>query len=785
MPFAMADQPQSKIIEDNPIGNGLDAFRASFNTVCSGSDRTILRIPDALGQLDQEELRKLIRAFLRAAQNLPAADLLPATTRRGTLRSDLLRLELSLDSDDFDLDRIKPVLNAALADHLDDALIWDRVYDAVTEATPPPRPIASSLQQTPWLRNTGSFANSSEHRKYVDSVLKEELGPMYVDLRDFHKTYFGSVRNLETASKTFFEDCLEGSNPLFSNGWRGWPKEAKQDDVLSWFADFTEKLAAFAESYDSAPAYKRRPLAKPNKPIAGSVGKRKMDIGFVNDPSAGKHSRCHWSQILVPGELKSNPSADIPSDARLDLGRYAREVLAAQDTRRFVLGFTLCGSLMRIWVFDRLGGIASEQFDINKDGLRFVSTILGFLWMSEEELGFDPTIITANGQRFIEIKREGTTERLILDGVMKRARCIAGRATTCWKAHRYGDPDTQLVVKDSWQYPERDDEGRLLREATAKGVVYVARYYYHQTVRVRNADDDVRNNVRKGLDVTKASNYQDDRSQLSPNKYTVGRSRTSRSRSIASTKRSSDQTGAPLPPGKRHCSISPTKASSDILPNRVHRRVILSNYGIPIYEASSRQVLLAALADCIEGHKSLRQKAGLLHRDISLNNLMIDKDNRGFLIDLDLAIDERRVGTSGAKGKTGTWAFMAVGALRGEQHSFMHDLESFFWVLFWICIHFDGPKKVRVVRRFDKWNYVDTDERAEELAGMKLIVVSEEETFMNTTTKYFTQYYQPLAPLMNDLRKVVFPGDKPWKREDERLYSRMGEILRKEREDLR
>jgi hypothetical protein len=267
------------------------------------------------------ELRKLIRSFLRAAQNLPAADLLPATTHRGTLRDDLLRLELSLRSDDFDLDRIKPLLNAALADHLDDALIWDRVYDAVTESTPPPRPIASSLQQTPWLRNTGSFANSSEHRRYVDNVLKEELGPMYVDLRGFHKTYFGSVPNLETVSKKFFEDCLEGSDPLFDNGWRSWPQEAKQDDVLSWFADFTEKLAAFAESYNSAPAYKRRPLAKPDEPIAGSVAKRKMDIGFVHDPSAGKNSRCDWTQILVPGELKSNPSADTPSEARLDLGR--------------------------------------------------------------------------------------------------------------------------------------------------------------------------------------------------------------------------------------------------------------------------------------------------------------------------------------------------------------------------------------------------------------------------------------------------------------------------------
>ncbi len=37
---------------------------------------------------------------------------------------------------------------------------------------------------------------------------------------------------------------------------------------------------------------------------------------------------------------------------------------------------------------------------------------------------------------------------------------------------------------------------------------------------------------------------------------------------------------------------------------------------------------------------------------------------------------------------------------------------TLFWVLFWICIHFDGPKKERLVSPFDKWNYVDTDERA-------------------------------------------------------------------------
>jgi hypothetical protein len=39
---------------------------------------------------------------------------------------------------------------------------------------------------------------------------------------------------------------------------------------------------------------------------------------------------------------------------------------------------------MRLWEFDRLGGIASEQVNINENGLQFVSTIVAFLWMNEE-----------------------------------------------------------------------------------------------------------------------------------------------------------------------------------------------------------------------------------------------------------------------------------------------------------------------------------------------------------------------------------------------------------------
>lgn len=160
---------------------------------------------------------------------------------------------------------------------------------------------------------------------------------------------------------------------------------------------------------------------------------------------------------------------------------------------------------------------------------------------------------------------------------------------------------------------------------------------------------------------------------------------------------------------------------------------------------------------------SLPQKTGLIQSDISPRNLLVNEDKanpsfRAFLIDLDLAIRVNRDGFSGARVKTGTRPFMAIGALFGERHSFMHDLESFFWVLFWICIHYEGPGRARTVKRFEKWNYMDTDD----LADTKKGVITIERDFLRTTEDNFTTFYQPLTRSVNRLRRLVFPDGDRW-----------------------
>ena len=131
-----------------------------------------------------------------------------------------------------------------------DEVIWSNVYAVVAELTTPPPSapsLAASFPQTPWLHHTGSFANSTEHRKHTDGVLKEEQGQLYVGVPGFFNAYFGSVAGLKPAAQAVLDKCNEGDNPLYrESGWQGWPTDARERDILSWFAPLTSQLLDFA-----------------------------------------------------------------------------------------------------------------------------------------------------------------------------------------------------------------------------------------------------------------------------------------------------------------------------------------------------------------------------------------------------------------------------------------------------------------------------------------------------------------------------------------------------------
>ena len=100
--------------------------------------------------------------------------------------------------------------------------------------------------------------------------------------------------------------------------------------------------------------------------------------------------------------------------------------------------------------------------------------------------------------------------------------------------------------------------------------------------------------------------------------------------------------------------------------------------------------LLTALRNATKAHQSLFKKAGILYRDISENNIIITNHKitngfTGMLINLDLAIVNGK--RTGGRDMTGTMEFTAVDMLCGVEHTYKHILESFFYILLWMCAH--------------------------------------------------------------------------------------------------
>lgn len=112
--------------------------------------------------------------------------------------------------------------------------------------------------------------------------------------------------------------------------------------------------------------------------------------------------------------------------------------------------------------------------------------------------------------------------------------------------------------------------------------------------------------------------------------------------------------------------------------------------------------------------------ADILHRDVSIGNILINTDtqakegDRGILIDLDYAVRMENLqrgpkmvvcGFSFVMGCVaylivqGTRRFMSRNILQSRlSHSYLDDLESFYYVLCWLICEYDGPGDVSASR---------------------------------------------------------------------------------------
>ncbi|XP_044718813.1 kinase [Hirsutella rhossiliensis] len=235
---------------------------------------------------------------------------------------------------------------------------------------------------------------------------------------------------------------------------------------------------------------------------------------------------------------------------------------------------------------------------------------------------------------------------------------------------------------------KRKPEVDHLKLAGEKGVKGVARVVAHR--QITNIAD-----MRKGLEFPKPHPFRDEDVYFRDLPSAVG-STSTRRRSNSQKPKLAKEIKEQLSIGKTKPSLC-TSTGEDPFENRIYSCLVVSPAGRVISDFKTIKELLQSMRDAIRAHQSLYVTGKILHRDVSSNNIIITKPEladgfKGMLIDLDLA-KVRDSGPSGARHQTGTMQFMAVEVLREADHTYRHDLESFFYVLIWMCVRESWTKK--------------------------------------------------------------------------------------------
>lgn len=555
-------------------------------------------------------------------------------------------------------------------------------------------------------------ASTTDDQDVLDNIDGRMHGPM----SGFIKKYFGNFRYVQK------DDFLEIQAAGRASGRCAVPSAAPSpESFLQWFSDYmSRELDGARGSWhvsrggDAAPEHEN-----------DDDGARLL-LTMPTTPASSIQTR--WEDVQVIGQFYHRGSVCY-QDGLLRLCRSAHRVFASQPTRLFLHGFYIRGSLIELWVFDRSGLYCSDLFDIHKDFTQFLSILLSYQRMTDQELGNINILETDNVGRYIVLDDAAMPSlgKLYLEGQPIASReGLVGTGTTCYRARLPDSDQWDYVVKFKWRWARERPEDELLKVAKEKCVWGAVSLDYYKELESTA-------NLRRGL-------------------------RWGTHRKFARL-HSPERNGNVEGQGQEvtcNCDglVDHTEETDNFFQNRVLACVVTSPVGRPLHTFQSLLELLQVFRDAIKCHRSLYRDAGILHQDVSPGNMIIldgqdEGKPQGILIDLDSAI-ELAEGVETESDITGTRPFMAIGVLKSERHTYHHDLESFLYVFLWTIIanHTESPPESSKLRQ---WSSGDWDE----LAARKLSDMDQDG--FQTILGEFPSELHPLKPLAESLHQVLFP----------------------------
>ncbi|OBZ71047.1 hypothetical protein A0H81_09295 [Grifola frondosa] len=384
----------------------------------------------------------------------------------------------------------------------------------------------------------------------------------------------------------------------------------------------------------------------------------------------------------VKGTEEQDPMREIPKDCEdgdpcvkdsvravetvTHLAKNARNVMIAHHLV-FVFAVGLYGKIARFFRFDHACAVVSKPFNYREhpELLRrflwqFVNPIKGELivgadpWISSptnEELKWAEETLQrlkksirphdVSHSRWVTVKHNGELKRFLMYRLITFNARLFSRSTTIWEALEEGTGAVR-PVKDAWRPMTCDLESA----------------FYERLKRCNVPEDEYIGLPRLlgGGDLG-----QDEAERLypsGPNPWqatSVPASSVSQVSSIWASSIGPQSSRAMKDPHSKSPSNAQGLTDSSVRDTyqrtvswfitgdadwrrreRSHMRLVMDTLGKPLDEFESTRELIEAIRDAIKGHR-LALKAGILHRDVSLGNVMIALDQRfkGFIHDFD------------------------------------------------------------------------------------------------------------------------------------------------------
>ncbi|KJZ69584.1 hypothetical protein HIM_11021 [Hirsutella minnesotensis 3608] len=728
-----------KIITERPLKEALDPLRERLHNSGGPIEPKSEDIADLLGVLVAS----------------PAAFSLPDPDGSGNVAVKLFFLQQRARAGAVQAGQFRALFASVIDNESTDVDIWEAVFTIIEslDALSPPSSIAPTFKGTP-VKPSSSRLGDSETRDIVEGELFFEIRDCtFRNVSGFWDRFFDSKR-WRKEQKAMLQKLTTAHD---GKKWTDFPNPSDEQPVWEWFRalerDYLVDARQKLHTTKTANQFKER--------------KGQMDLFF--QPARRKADEAFWyKHVLVVGEQKKSHDTSRFKADLLQITRHVRSVFADQPTRRFVHAFTLCASVMELWVFDRSGPYSSGPFDVHKEPDKFARALVGYATMDDDAMGLDMFIERKNGLRYITLDdANGGESRIRLTSPMMRQKAVVCRGTTCFMTRN------RHVAKFSWASDKRELEFKQLKLAEERGVKGVAKAVAHR--RITTIAE-----LRKGLVFADRHRFRSDVVHLDDASASASTNSSSQKRKSSSDIALADDTSEPkrlrsnrnksslMQTVNKQLSINKRKPSlystgEDPWDNRIYVCLVVSPAGRVISDFESTKELLEAMRDAIRAHQSLYVTGNILHRDISSNNIVITKPEtadgfKGMLIDLDLA-KVANTGPSGARHRTGTMQFMAVEVLRQADHTYRHDLESFFYVLLWMCAREswskprlsrgDYPPKSSLLRKWEIGSFQDIADAKE---GHMTV------NSLERITKEFPEALDVVKPLCLRIRSILF-GD--------------------------